>query len=517
MSAARSDDGSGSLALPAAAAGLAAAVAAAFGSSLRAPFLWDDYLLVVGNPGVERLDLAHLRWMFTTFYQSAYQPLGWLAIACVRAAAGLSSVAHHSASLAAHWLAAFAFFLFARALFGRARAARAGFGAFAAALLFAVHPLQSFTAGWITELPDSLATAAFLASLTVYLGKDSRRRLPLCWGLFLVSLLFRWKGIALPLALTLLDVWPLKRAPLERWREKIPFWLLAAAALAVNGAAKLGVDARLAPHPVFIARGLELFLWLLAWPREILPLYALQDPDTLGVPAALALGLAASAAGWLWLERRRRPALIASAVFFAAALAPPLLSSRHGVLVVFPHYSYLAALPFFALAAEGLRRLRAAGAVVLLACVAGAWTLESARQTAFRRDEAVFWTRALALDRGSLMAYTNLSDALFRAGRFNEAYYYLSAQLVQNPGDEDARAHLELLARQDSGLKPDLVDFWTAAAGDLVAAGRPRDALILCGRALRLRPRDSKAHAAAARALEALGEPRRALDHRRAS
>ncbi len=496
---------------------LAVAVVAAFGPALHAPFLWDDHLLVVNNPGVEGLDPGRLREMFTTMYQTAYQPLGWLTIALVRAFAGLSPEPHHAVSLIVHWLAAVAFFVFCRRLFRRAGSADAGFGALAAAILFAVHPLQSFTAGWVTELPDGLATLCFIVSLTVYLGKDSRRRLPLCWALFLVSLLFRWKGIMLPLALSLLDAWPLKRDPRARLREKIPFWLLAAAALALNAAAKTSLDTRPAFSPVHFARGVELFLWLLAWPREILPLYALNDPDTLGIPAALALALAAALAVWLWFGRRRRPALAAAAIFFVAALAPPLLSARSGVLVVFPHYAYLAALPFFILAGDGLRRLRAAAAVTLLAGVAGAWTIESARQSAYRRDEAVFWTRALALDQGSLMAYTNLSDALARAGRLNEAYFYLRAQLLHNPGDADALRHLELLARRAPELRPNVVDFWSAAAGDFVAAGRPRDALILCGKALRLRPRDRKAHAAAARAFEALGEPARARDHRGAS
>lgn len=517
MTAPRSDAPRPFPVLPAAAAGLAAAVAAAFGLSWRAPFLWDDYLLVVHNPGVASLDAAGLRWMVTTMYQTAYQPLGWLAIACVRSFGGLSPAAHHGASLACHWLTAAAFFVLCRRLFARARAPKPDFGAFAAALLFAVHPLQSFTAGWVTELPDGLATLAFIAALTVYLGRESRARLPLCWTLFVVSLLFRWKGIMLPLALTLLDVWPLKRDPLARLREKIPFWLPAAAALALNAAAKMGLDTAPALQPAFFARGVALFLWLLAWPREILPLYALNDPDTLGLPAPLALGLAGSLAAWLWAGRRSRPALLAAGIFFVAALAPPLLSARRGVLVVFPHYAYLSALPFFALAGLGLSRLRAAAAAVLLAAVAGAWTIESARQSALRRDETVFWTRALALDQGSLMAYANLSDALARAGRPNEAYFYLHARLLRNPGDADALANLELLARRVPGLKPDVVDFWSAAAGDFVAAGRPRDALILCGKALRLRPRDRKAHAAAARALEALGETERARDHRRAS
>ncbi len=483
-----------------AAAALAAAVAAAFGSTWRAPFLWDDHLLIVGNPGVASLDAAHLRWMLTTTYQTAYQPLGWLALALLRVAAGLSAPAFHVATLAGHWVTAVAFYVFCRRLL------RSEFGAFAAALLFAVHPLQSFSAGWVTELPDILATLAFLAALTVYLGKETPRRLPLCWGLFLISLLFRWKGIVLPLALSLLDVWPLKRDARARLREKIPFWLLAAAALAVNAAAKTGLGTRPSFSPVLFSRGVLGYLWLLAWPRDILPLYALNDPDTLGVPALAAVLLFAAFACWLWLGRRARPVAAMAGVFFVAALTPPLLSARNGVLVVFPHYAYLSALPFFALAGWGAARLRREAAVILLVLVGGAWTLESARQSELRRDEVVFWTRALALDHGSLMSYANLSDALIRAGRLNEAYYYLQAQLVANPGDADARAHLELLASRAGGLKPDVVGFWSATAEDLVAAGRPRDALILCGRALRRAPRDPRAKEAAARAFKALRE-----------
>lgn len=510
-------------AFAAAALALAAATAASGRPLLRAPFLWDDYALVVGNDGVAGFDPARLRWMFTTLYQTTYQPFGWLAIAAARGAVGLSAAGHHLVNLAAHWAAGLALFAFARRLLRAHGERRADYAAFAAAVLFVVHPAQTFSAGWVTELPDILATVFFLAALTVYLGPVRRGRLPACWLLFLISLLFRWKGIFLPLALSVLDWRPLKRDWKALLKEKLPFWSLALAALGVNAAAKLGNDIGLAFSPAAFARGLALFSWLLVWPHDILPLYSLKDPETIVLPAALAVGLALAVAAWLWLGRRKRPAALAAGLFFVAALGPPLLSGRGGALVVYPHYAYLAGLPLFLLLGAGLARLGekrgVAASVLPLVLLAGAWTRESVRHNEYRRDETVFWTRALALDRGSLMSYTNLSDALSRAGRFNDSYYYLEAQRAFNPADQaaakSARDHIEALRRAAPGLKPDLIGFWSAAAGDLVAADRPEDALILCGKALRRAPRDPRAHAAAAKVFEALGDAARAADHRR--
>ncbi|PIR19012.1 MAG: hypothetical protein COV48_04365, partial [Elusimicrobia bacterium CG11_big_fil_rev_8_21_14_0_20_64_6] len=237
----------------------------AFGSG----FVWDDAQLIVENAALSGLDPARLRWMATSFYQSTYQPLGWLAYALIHAAWGGNPFYFHAAGVALHALCAVLLFGVTRSLFERAALRRPDLLAFAAALLWAVHPLQVATAAWATEIPDQMATAFVLGALIVYLGKESRRRLPLALALFALSGLCRWKGVGLPLILIALDVYPLRRLkPTRRdplgwsneriWIEKMAFMLISVFILFANSMAKVSSQFEPSLAPGAIARGLLL-------------------------------------------------------------------------------------------------------------------------------------------------------------------------------------------------------------------------------------------------------------------
>ena len=175
-----------------AAAILLLAVLAAFGPILGHGFVFDDLALIVENAGVHGLDAARLRWMFFSTYLTTYMPLGWAAFASVFSFAGLDPAAYHAANLAAHWLVSLALFAASRRLFRLAGNPEPEIPAFAAALLFCVHPYQVNTVAWAIELPDMLSTLCFLLAVTVYLGGASRPRTAAVLGLYAVSLLFRW-------------------------------------------------------------------------------------------------------------------------------------------------------------------------------------------------------------------------------------------------------------------------------------------------------------------------------------
>jgi hypothetical protein len=406
------------------------AVLAAFRPILGHGFVFDDLALIVENAGVHGLDAARLRWMFLSTYLTTYMPLGWASFAAVFAAAGLEPAAFHAANLAAHWLVSVALFASARRLFRLAGIERPEIPAFAAALLFCVHPIQVNTVAWAIELPDMLSTLCFLLAVLVYLGGPSRPRLAATFGLYAVSLLFRWRSLSLPLVLVALDYWPLGRLRArpgdlfdrERvgvWAGKAPFLFLAIAAASITRLAKSREMYAPAFAPAAAARALWLYPKALLWPKDYLVAYGLQGGwSRPGLPAWAALGLTAVAAAALWRLRRGRPWLLLAGVFYAAAVLPPALGAQDGMVYVYLAYGYLGCIAFFVLAGSAVRG--AAGLAVVcalsLALIAGA-----RRELPRWRDQAAFWSRAAALDPGFAPARVQLREALLAREREEKA------------------------------------------------------------------------------------------------
>src|SRR5262249_39692295 len=86
-----------------------------------------------------------------------------------------------------------------------------------AALLFALHPLRVESVAWATERRDVLSGVFFIATLIWSLRyvaaspPASRRAYGVCVLLYLFCLLAKASGAMLPIALMVLDVYPLRR------------------------------------------------------------------------------------------------------------------------------------------------------------------------------------------------------------------------------------------------------------------------------------------------------------------
>jgi len=408
------------------AAVLLAAAAAAFWPILGHEFVFDDFALIVENPGIRGLDPARVGWMFSSTYLTTYMPLGWAAFAAVFTLAGLDPAAFHAANLFGHWLVCVALFAVARRLLRLAGNPRPDGPAFAAALLFCVHPFQVNTVAWAIELPDMLSTLCFTLAVFVYLGPASRRRTTGVFALYAVSLLFRWRSLSLPLVLVALDYWPLgrlraragdlfDRERVSVWAEKAPFFLLAVAAASLTQLAKSRELYEPSFAPVAAARALWVYPWALLWPKDYRALYALQAPGaSLFPPAWAALGLAAAATAALWHLRRSRPALLLAWTCYAAAVLPPALAAQGGAVYVYLAYGYLGCAGFFLLAGSLARRASGVAAACALAL---ALIPVSRAETRHWRDQVAFWTRAVERDPGFIPAQVQLRAALLERAK----------------------------------------------------------------------------------------------------
>jgi protein O-mannosyl-transferase len=492
---------------------VAAAAAAAFTPSLTGRFLqWDDVPALVDNPFWRGLSPAHLRWMLTTFHMGPWQPLSWLTYALDRAVWGMNPFGFHLTNLLLHAAAAgLCCMLLGELLQAGAPRSNDGDRAWAAAfgaLVFAIHPLRVESVAWITERRDVLSGLFYILALLFYMRRArGHGGLFPVFSCFIVACLSKGSAITLPLALLILDVWPLRRRAL---REKIPFLLTAflVGLIGVAGQSRYGALKTLDQSGFGERLSLCLYgLWFDAvktfWPAGLAPYYPVPagfGPSSSRVLIAGAFILAAAAAAWSL--RRRAPAVPAALAFCAVAAIPALGAVRFGAQLTSDHFFYLSGIGWGALASaaflaapRGRARALTASAVVL------ALAITSASLSFLWRGDLALWTRGVAAFPDAYVPDVNMAHALRAAGRVDEAADYERRAVAADPLNADMRNNygswllskgwipeaLEQLARA-AELKPASAPIRYNLGMALRASGRRREGLEELDRAAALQP-----------------------------
>jgi tetratricopeptide (TPR) repeat protein len=456
---------------------------------------WDDDVNLVTNEHYRGLGWPQIQWAFSNVRMGHYIPMTWLSFSANYAAGGMDPRGYHLVNLLVHAANAIAFYLVARRLLAAARAGgRQGgrtdpavvWGAVAAALVFAIHPLRAESVAWVTERRDVLSGFFFLTSVLAYLrAVESRDRPATGWmagslALFAAGLLSKASIMALPAVLVLLDVYPLRRGAFA-WRrlvaEKAGHW-------AVGGAGALGAlvalkvsGLRITSYGVYgptariamVAYSLWFYPAAWAWPVHLSPLYELPasvDPlawrflgPTVGVATVTLL---------LWLLRHHWPAGLAAWVYSALMILPISGVVHSGFQLAHDRYSYLSGLGFALLIGGGIawlldagrarrvsRTLLAATAVVavvaLTALGVGTW-----QQSRIWTDSETLWRWGLEADPRCAVCANNLATVLLNRpsrtpAELTEAEALAHRAMAANPAYDSAYTTLGtiLAARQD--------------------------------------------------------------------
>ncbi|MGD1086327.1 MAG: O-GlcNAc transferase, partial [Verrucomicrobiota bacterium] len=192
---------------------LLAAILLAYQPAWRAGFIWDDDKYVTANPLLTAPDGLRRIW-FSLDAPSQYFPLTYTSFYLERALWGLRPAGYHCVNILLHAANA----LLVWRLLARLRVP----GAWLAAALFALHPVQVESVAWITERKNVLMGFFFLLTLlawTRFLDEKTRRP----WGFYALALVFyalalsaKTTACTLPAAL-LLVLW-LQKMPVN-WRR----------------------------------------------------------------------------------------------------------------------------------------------------------------------------------------------------------------------------------------------------------------------------------------------------------
>ncbi len=487
-----------------------------FSSASNFAFLnWDDEAVILQNRALEWPGV--LTWAFTTTYMEHYQPLSWLVWAGFKHAFGLDPSAFHVANVIAHIACVLLVWLVARLVLTRAQAdltqRTRDAAAFAAALLFGLHPLRVEVVAWISALPYALALALTLASLAAYVRAGvhtSQRWWMAALVLYAASLMARPVALGFPVVLIGVDVWLLQRSARASVRKVWPFAVFAVLAAVVESTARVpGLnDASWVVRLQWASSAPFVYLWHTVAPLGLTPLDALPLTPVArpGVMAAALLALVAVTVA-AWTFRHRSPTALAAWVAYLALLTPAAGLVPSGLQLTADRYTYfpgvvVAMFVAGSVASWAARRsarislATAAFLIVALACV-----FATRRTLAPWSDSISLWSRVVALEPTNDVGLYNLATALAAAGRAQEAEVQYRQLLTLQPGHASARANLDRLAAARLEGEGNA----SAARGDFAHAAERYQ------QAITLDPGRTHSHAGRGMALASLGRASEAI------
>ncbi len=419
---------------------LFAAALAAYGNAFFGSFQFDDFNVIVRQGAVHSLGA----WWDS---MPGIRPLLKLSYALSWSAGGGGTYAFHAVNIMLHAANVLLVWQVLRTLFERMGVAGEGFAAFAAALLFALHPAHTEAVTYLSGRSSSMMAFFYLASLLAYLRGAPRWVSP---ALFLAALATKEVAVTLPFALLLCEALDVRR-PFDlraALRRQALHWGVLGLGLALMAALpryREMLEASLALRPFADQLALQtgaiarhVGVLILAVPPNIDPQVAAVPPIAgLAVVAAIAVGCALL---------RVQPWYALALLWFFLHLAPTN-SLLPRLDAVNDRQLYLASIGPLALAGLALS-LMPRGRVALAAALALVLAVGTVLRNRDYRSEVALWTETARLSPGKARAFNNLGFALQQAGRPEEARAAYERALALDPEHIPARINLKLLDRQ---------------------------------------------------------------------
>lgn len=413
-------------------------------------------------------------------------------------------------------------------------------GAWLAACLFAVHPIEVESVAWMTELKNTLSGFFYLFAAHAYLRFDEKRQTRfyvIAIGVFVLALMSKTVTATLPGALLVVFWW--QRGRID-WRRDVvplvPFFILGlSGGLATAWIERTLLGAQGAEFQISaIQRGLIagrviwFYLGKQLWPSTLIFMYSRWrvSPQEWWQYLFPAAAIALVAGAWWWRTRSRAP--LAFILLYIGALFPAL-----GFFNVYPfrysyvadHFQYLAGLPTFAAVAAVITLLtsrwitspssRAALIFVLCAPLAALSWFQARHYV----DATTLWNVTLARNPDCWMCHSNLAAEQVDKGpeHFEDAIAHLQTALRLYPASAPAHNTLGLVyqrmgrldealteAREAVRLDPDLAEAHYNLALDHQLQGELDAAIESYNECLRLDPTNAKARFNLANALRSL-------------
>lgn len=355
-------------------------------------------------------------------------------------------------------------------------------------LAFALHPVATAVVDAVSFRDDLLAALFVVGGLYLYrlaTRPEAPRRAAL-WGaalLYGLACLSKENAVVLPALAWALDVLLEGRPLVPKERSRA----VALGSLAAVGLAYLGlrfgpmagpaetyryletspsVALLTAPAVLFRAARLLVLPLGLSPVRWVEPVHSPADPLA---AAGLVLLAAGCFLGWRW--RRRSPRVASSLAWMGIAWLPVsgIVPLTHPLG---DRYLYLPLVGFAWLLSEGLwslwsmeSKVARGGAAALAAAVALGWGFLTVERHRDWKDELSLWSSSVANEPASYRAHYNLGDALYKAGRLEEAELSYRRSLELKPVFSLGHYSLGRLLYR-TGRKDEAVEQFASALAD---------------------------------------------------
>lgn len=477
-------------------AGLLLVTLCAYANSLQGEFFLDDFVHIVDN------DALRSPWPIRSLLSHhPSRPLVMLSLAANFALGGLAPLGYHAVNLAIHLAAGLLLFGLVRrtlALLPRysERTNTADLLAFAVALIWLVHPLQTQSVTYVIQRAEAAMGLLYLACLYCVLRGSRTSR---SWPWYMAAVLAGSLGmgakevmVTAPLMVLLYDrvfladSW---RAVLERrWGVYLGFlpalaWLVVVTVTAPAPAAPAAGGEAITPWSYLGSQGGVVlhYLRLTLWPDPLCLDYlwpVARTPREILLPGAVVAALLTASL----VALRRRPPVGFLGIAFFLILAP-----TSSILPIddlaFEHRMYLPLAPLVALLVFGYdalarrfvagERIRAGLTAALLLVIVVPLALRTFDRNRDYQDPIAMWRSVLRVAPTNHRAYSNLGSELIRRGEFAAAEAPLKEALRFGPDYAEAHTNLAVVLTRRGDL---------AAAADHLQS------------ALRTRPGFAKAH-----------------------
>src|SRR5438067_429491 len=519
------------------AASLAALTILAYWPAWHGGFIWDDDRYVTHNYLLIAPDGLRRIW-FSLDAPSQYFPLTYTVLRIERSLWDLNPAGYHWVNILPHLGNA----LLVWCILARLKVP----GAWLAATIFALHPVQVESVAWISELKNVLMGFFFLLTLLTWIAyadaKGKHRRILYAAALvfYLLALCAKATACTLPAAL-LLVLW-LKKKSIDRRAllEIIPFVVLALGIGLVavwwekyHQGTRMLVSLGPVERLLIASRAVWFYLGKIFWPAKLTFIYPQWRIDPTN-PIAYSWPIAVAVAVVLIFYGRRffGRSVEVAALFFMMTLGPLLgfvMLYTFRYTFVADHYQYLASIGPIALASAGLvtlsrlsRTLQRLVGGTSFAILIGLGLL-TWQQSATYRNAETLWRTTIVKNPGCWMAYNNLGVVQFEKGNvedaiekyqqslglhpdYPEAHYNLGSALLQNGYADEAIRHCEEALK----VQPNEPDAHIVLGNAFMAKQDVDRAIAHYEQALTLRPEDANAHYNLGIALQEKGETDRA-------
>jgi protein O-mannosyl-transferase len=431
----------------------------AYSNTLSFPHIsWDDPEMVFRNRDVISFNIGAL---FSSHYVGNYIPLTMLTHAMDWFLFGKSDMGHHLVNLLFHLANGYLVYTLTLRLFTEKNIAAI------TAIIFLLHPLQSESVNWISELKNLGYALFYLLGLLSYVrySEQKENKFLLHTGIyFVVSCLFKPSAVVFPLSLICIDIILEKRFDLKFLWNKLPFFIISllvglvnlkaqAADQFINYAHNFPVQERVANAGFAIYKYFNLFI--VPYDLSVIYPFPNKDAGTAIIGAATVLLIFAIL---YFLHKKQRTDLLAIILFTLSNLILVLQFIPFGEVLYADRYMYIAIIGFAWLTALLLQKIRLPKMIIPILLIAVLGTLSFLRNTKWK-SSITLYEDIIKKYPDNFLALNSLGVENMMRNNDDRALMYFNKATNVAPYNYKGFYNRGLLYLKNNNLKPAIEEF----------------------------------------------------------